>query len=76
MGFYGTKIAYSASKPNAVERRMGKLGDSIPNTTITFKIELLWCLPGENWFHVLAGDTLLQDVLTREYIEVDSRNEP
>jgi hypothetical protein len=49
MGFYGTKIAFSASKPNAVERRMEKLGDSILHTTIAFKIELLGCFPAENW---------------------------
>ena len=47
MGFYGTKIAFSASKPNAAERRTGKSRDSALNTTIAFKIEFFDRLPIE-----------------------------
>jgi hypothetical protein len=52
MGFYGTKIAFSASKPNAVERRMGKLGDSVVNTTIVSKIELFDHFPIDKPIHL------------------------
>ena len=47
LGFYGIKIAFSASKPNAVGRGIGKLGCSVVNTTIASKIELFDRFPIE-----------------------------